>query len=67
MISNFTNKQTREDLKVNPFGTDENRQPLFTLVTRVWTSLKAEETSLNFLKNEQLNTMTAMNNEENIQ
>src|SRR5256886_2394917 len=65
-LSNFINKQTREDSRITS-ARDEDRQLPFTPVTGVWTTLKVEETSMNLLKNEQLNTTNATNNEENIQ
>src|SRR5205814_9751356 len=65
-LNNFINKQTREDSRVTS-AKDEDRQLPFTPVTGVWTTLKVEDTSTNLLKNEQLNAMTATNNEENIQ
>src|SRR5256886_2574587 len=65
-LSNFINKQTREDSRATS-ARDEDRQLPFTPVTGVWTTLKVEETHTNFLKNEQLNAVTATNNEENIQ
>ena len=65
-LSNFINKQTREDSRATS-ARDENRQLPFTPVTGVWTTLKVEATSMNLLKNEQLNVTTATNNEENIQ
>src|SRR5881394_2965211 len=65
-LSNFINKQTREDSRVTSVR-DENRQLLFTPATGVWITLKVEETHTNLLKNEQLNAVNATNNEENIQ
>ena len=65
-LSNFINKQTREDSRVTS-ARDEDRQLPFTPVTGVWTTLKVEDTSTNLLKNEQLNATTVTNNEENIQ
>src|SRR6266487_3886979 len=65
-LSNFINKQTREDSRTTS-ARDEDRQLPFTPVTGVWTTLKVEETSTNLLKNEQLNAANATNNEENIQ
>ena len=65
-LNNFINKQTREDSRITS-ARDEDRQLPFTPVTGVWTTLKAEETSTNLLKNEQLNAANATNNEENIQ
>src|SRR6266487_1858633 len=51
-LSNFINKQTREDSNVDSSQTSEYRP---------------EELPLNFLKNEQLNAPNVMNNKENIQ
>jgi len=65
-LSNFINKQTREDSRVTS-ARDENRQLPFTPVTGVWTTLKAKETHTNLLKNEQLNAVNVTNNKENIQ
>src|SRR5256885_13071206 len=65
-LSNFINKQTREDSRATS-ARDEDRQLPFTPVTEVWTTLKAKESHTNLLKNEQLNAVTATNNEENIQ
>ena len=65
-LSNFINKQTREDSRVTS-ARDENRQLPFTPVTGVWITLKVEETHTNLLKNEQLNVITVTKNEENVQ
>ena len=65
-LSNFINKQTREDSRATS-ARDENRQLPFTPVTGVWITLKVEETHTNLLKNEQLNVITVTKNEENVQ
>src|SRR5437762_809779 len=80
-LSNFINKQTREDSKADSFRTNEygpKETPLnFLKNEQTREDSKAdsfrtneygpEETPLNFLKNEQLNAVNATNNEENIQ
>ena len=63
-LSNFINKQTREDSNEDYYATDENRLlPVTGKKEEPWTSLIAEDTPLNFLKNEQQNA----NKEENKQ
>ena len=52
-LTNFINKQTREDSNGDYYVTDENRLSSVTgTKEEPWTSLIAEETPLNFLKNE---------------
>ena len=61
-LNNFINKQTREDSITLFYATDENRlSPVTGQKEEPWTSLIAQDTPLNFLKNEQQNA----NNEEN--
>ena len=79
-LSNFINKQTREDSKANSFRTNEygpeetplnflkNEQTRKDSIADSFRTNKygPEETPLNFLKNKQLNAVNATNNEENI-
>ena len=55
-LTNFINKQTREDSNEDHYATDENRlSPVTGKKEEPWTSLIAKETPLNFLMNEQRN------------
>ena len=52
-LTNFINKQTREDSITTSDVTDENRlSPVTGQKEEPWTSLIAEAKPLNFLKNE---------------
>ena len=65
-LTNFINKQTREDSNEDYYATDENRlSPVTGKKEEPWTSLIAEETPLNFLKNEQKNTNKEENKHQN--
>src|SRR5437667_10123794 len=80
-LSNFINKQTREDSKADSFRTNEygsEETPLNFLKNEQTredsnadsfrtNEYRPEETPLNFLKNKQLNAVNVTNNEENIQ
>ena len=53
-LTNFINKQTREDSIIYSDATDENRlSPVTGNKEEPWTSLMAVEKPLNFLMNEQ--------------
>ena len=65
-LTNFINKQTREDSITTSDVTDENRlSPVTGLKEEPWTSLMAKETPLNFLKNEQKNANKEENKHQN--
>src|SRR5204862_104895 len=65
-LTNFINKQTREDSITTSDVTDENRlSPVTGLKEEPWTSLMAKETPLNFLKNEQKNANKEENRHQN--
>ena len=67
-LTNFINKQTREDSIITSDVTDENRLSPVTgriLKEEPWTSLMAEDIPLNFLTNEQWNANTEESKHQN--